>query len=217
MILYIWADGIQRIKPKLIFHGTAGPTGKVYDQEKHLYSPDVTVEFNPTAYNDAQLFSRWIPEEFAPAIADMEEILLVVDVVSFHKTDNILKDLRELGTTVALIPPGLTSLLQSLDTAVNGVFKQWLQEFTDEYITEKERENQNMKWTVGARRVMTTWTVAKAARRLAENGDMVRRALLSSTRAFLSGRTGVKILRYVSKTSITRKLIGLAGRLLRTS
>jgi DNA recombination-dependent growth factor C len=64
------------------------------------------MEFNPTAYN-AELFSRWISEEFAPAIADME-VLLVMDVASFHKTDDILNDLRK--------------LLQPLDTAINAEY-----------------------------------------------------------------------------------------------
>ena len=33
LILYIWADGIQRLKPKLIFHGTAGLAGRILEKE----------------------------------------------------------------------------------------------------------------------------------------------------------------------------------------
>ena len=35
LILYIFADGIQRIQPKLIFHGKAGPTGDIFRREGH--------------------------------------------------------------------------------------------------------------------------------------------------------------------------------------
>jgi hypothetical protein len=180
LILYIWADGIQRIKPKLIFHGTAGPTGRIYDQESHLYSPDVTVEFNRTAYNNEELFSQWLEKEYAPVIDGGEEVLLVMDVTSFHKTEAIKKQLRELKTTLALIPPGLTSLLQPLDTAINAPFKIWLEEFTDTYVTAKEQQNPSIKWSVSDRRIMTTWTVAQAARRLKEKNDMVRSAFIQT-------------------------------------
>jgi hypothetical protein len=40
----------------------------------------------------------------------------------------------------ALIPPGLTSYLQPLDTAVNGPFKKLLQQTADEYIERLEKE-----------------------------------------------------------------------------
>ena len=180
LILYIWADGIQRLKPKLIFHGTAGPMGKIYTQESHLYSPDITVEFNKTAYNNEALFNQWMDEEYASAIIGMEEVLLVMDVATFHKTDAIKKRLKELKTTLALIPPGLTSFLQPLDTAVNAPFKVWLEEFVDVYVTEKEQQNPNIKWTVSDRRVMITWTVAQAVCRLEEKSDLVRQAFIQT-------------------------------------
>ena len=49
-------------------------------------------------------------------------VLLVMDIAIFHKTDAIKKRFKELKTTLALIPPGLTSFLQPLDTAVNVPF-----------------------------------------------------------------------------------------------
>lgn len=109
------------------------------------------MEFNPTAYSNAGLFSKWIS---TPAIAGMEEILLLMDVdrVSFHKTDNILKDLRELRTNSG-VDPTRSNESPPQDTAVvqltgyllliltlahiqspiwvhEGVLKQGLQEFT---------------------------------------------------------------------------------------
>ena len=60
LILYIWGDGELRIKPKLIFHGSSGPNGKILKAEHDKYSPDVTVEVNETAYNNEELFKQFI-------------------------------------------------------------------------------------------------------------------------------------------------------------
>lgn len=180
LIVYIWADGIQRIKPKLIFHGVNGPTNRIYNQEKHLYSPEVTVEYNPTAYNNEELFLKWLEEEYTPVTTEIGEVLLVMDVAAFHKTPAIKAKIRELKTTLALIPAGMTSLLQPCDTAVNSPLKQWLQEFTDEYVVEWEVKNPGKKWTVSDRRIMTTWTVAKAINCLAEKKELVQRAFIQT-------------------------------------
>ncbi len=100
-----------------------------------------------------------------------------MDVVSFHKTPKILELLRGMNVTIALIPPGLTSLLQPLDTAIDGPLKVWLKEYADLYIAEWEREHPGRKWTIGDKRVMTTFIVAKAVKRLQEEaGDMIRHA-----------------------------------------
>ncbi|RFU28389.1 hypothetical protein B7463_g7932, partial [Scytalidium lignicola] len=173
LILYIYADGIQRIKPKLIFHGIAGDSGQIFNKEKHLYHPGVTVEFNLTAYNNEGLFMQWIDEELI-LTANQTDTLLVMDVATFHKTDLILERLKSANITTALIPPGCTSLLQPLDTAVNGPFKQWLREASDEYMESIESTDPNFKWSTSDKRIMTTHIVAKAAQRLEqEKKEMV--------------------------------------------
>ncbi|RFU25261.1 hypothetical protein B7463_g11085, partial [Scytalidium lignicola] len=80
--------------------------------------------------------------------------------------DSILQRLRSSNIIPALIPPGCTSLLQLLDIAVNSPFKQWLKEAYDEYIEDIESKDPEFKWTTSAKRIMTTFTVAKAAQRL---------------------------------------------------
>ncbi|RFU36305.1 hypothetical protein B7463_g152, partial [Scytalidium lignicola] len=173
LILYIYVDGIQRIKPKLIFHGIAGASGQIYNKEKHLYHPGVTVEFNSTAYNNEELFMQWIDEELI-LTANQTDTLLVMDVATFHKTDLILERLKSANITTALIPPGCTSLLQPLDTAINGPFKQWLREESDQYMESIESEHLNFKWSTSDKRIMTTHIVAKAAQRLEqEKKEMV--------------------------------------------
>ena len=175
-MLYIFADGIQRIQPKLIFHGKAGPTGDIFRRERHLYSNEITVAFNNTAYNNKDLFETWIDEEYCPILTGHDN-LLVMDVATFHKTPSILKRLRENHVMTAFIPSGCTSLLQPLDTAVNKPFKGWLREATEEYM-DKLDEGVAKKWTVSERRVMTTFVVAAAARKLAEKASLVQKAFI---------------------------------------
>ena len=61
LILYVFTDGLPQIKPMLIFHAVTGV--QIRCKEEDLYDKCVTVEFNPTAYNNEALFLRWIEEE----------------------------------------------------------------------------------------------------------------------------------------------------------
>jgi len=153
----------------LIFHGQE--QGYISKQEAGLYSPDVTVEFNPTAYNNETLFLQFIQNELMPVVRN-QRCLLVMDVASFHKTPVILDQLRQANILPALIPPGCTSLLQPLDTAVNKSVKQWIKEAVDEYMEAHPKDN----YTIGDKRVMTTYVVATAIRRLQANVRLVQKA-----------------------------------------
>jgi hypothetical protein len=179
LILYIWGDGELRIKPKLVFHGSSGPRSKILENEQDKYSPDVTVEVNETAYNNEELFKKFIEKELIPTF-DGNEGLLVMDVATFHCTRTILDFLHGSNIITALIPPGCTSFLQPLDTAINKAFKQWLREAADEYIAEREeRLGAFEKWSVSDKRVMTTWIVAAAAKRLyGQRKEMTQQAFV---------------------------------------
>jgi hypothetical protein len=136
IILYIMADGSTLFKPVIIFYG------KETVAKREHYDERVEVHFNEIAYNNEELFYNWLKDNFEPYVAETakagETSLIVMDAALFHKTEAILDFIRnsEAPMTTALIPSGLTSLLQALDTAVNGPFKQLLQEEADIYICE---------------------------------------------------------------------------------
>jgi len=183
LILYIFADGIARIKPKIIFHGKSSDRGTIRRKEEHHWHPGVTVEINETAYNNEELFLQFIDEELIPALQkapgtipdNARESLLLMDVAGFHTTPQVLQKLRSASITTSLIPSGCTGLLQPLDTAVNKPFKQYLREYTDAYTLGKQSSIQ--KWSTSDKRIMVIHVVGEAwAHFQQEKKDLITKA-----------------------------------------
>lgn len=65
-MLFVFADGIAQIKPKIIFHAIT--RDQIIKKEKKHWNKNVTVEFNPTAYNNEDLFLKFINEKLVPAL-----------------------------------------------------------------------------------------------------------------------------------------------------
>jgi hypothetical protein len=104
-----------------------------------------------------------------------------MDAASFHKTEAILDFIRQSTPliTIAFIPLGLTSLVQPLNTAVNGLFKILLQEKIGVYSDELEkREGLPNPWILKDRRKMTIVIVGRAWERLSANTSMIKQAFL---------------------------------------
>jgi uncharacterized circularly permuted ATP-grasp superfamily protein len=125
---------------EIVFHGK----GTVARREH--YDDRVDVHLKKTAYNNEDLFHTWLQNIYQPYVAQqacgIEESLIVMDAVAFHKTKAIRIFIKQAQPPVrtAIIPPGLTSLMQPLDTAVNGPFKQLLHEEADLYLGELEKK-----------------------------------------------------------------------------
>jgi hypothetical protein len=159
------ANGNTPFKPVLIFHNQ----GTIITKKQPHYDPRVNVYFNPTAYHNKEMFLEWLKDTYQHYIANQagegEKSMVVMDATAFHKTPPIMKFLRKAVPPIltALIPPGLTSHLQPLDTAVNSPFKKLLQQAADEYIKQLKSEKRLPKvWSINDRQVMATHIVAMA-------------------------------------------------------
>jgi len=84
-----------------------------------------------------------------------------MDVAQFHKTPAILEQLKSHKITPSFIPPGCTGLVQPLDISVNRPFKDILRDMTEQKILHQEQNGLD-KWSVGDRRIATTWCVGRA-------------------------------------------------------
>ena len=119
--LTIFADGAKRVKPLIVFRGKGL---RINEREKFSWDSRVTVRFQENAWVDEDIMAYWVHHMWRPWMCSMTPNLLVADVHRAQKTSKILNMLRECNTTVALVPPGCTSLVQPLDVAFNAQFKQ---------------------------------------------------------------------------------------------
>jgi len=172
LVLCIFADGILRVPPMVIFHGT----GQRLAAEKAKYHPGILVEFNPTAYMNDRLFEWYIREHLLPVLGG-RPTLFALDLMGSHKTPAILDLLCSNHITPSFIPGGCTRLVQPLDVSVNKPFKELVRELTDEKIFELESIDQFERWTVGDRCVVTTFCIGDAFYQFhQEKGEIIRRA-----------------------------------------
>lgn len=147
-----------------------------------LLTPSFQVRFNETAYNNEDLIAEWLLGD-VKAYSHGRPTLLVWDAFRAHKTPKIREILRTLdNVTVALIPGGLTGLLQPLDTHCNKILKNLLQDEADDYEAKFEkRETFSGKWTVSDKRVMTTHITAQALHQFyATRKDMIKKSFIDT-------------------------------------
>ena len=156
LILCIFADGIDRIAPMIIFHSTGWRLGG----ERARYDPRVLVRFNPTAYSNESLFLSYIDTLLAPSLQGRPS-LFAIDVAEFHKTPAVVSKLESYQITPSMIPAGCTGLVQPLDVSVNRPFKDILRDLTEQEIIQQEA-NGLERWSLSDRRVSTTWCVGQA-------------------------------------------------------
>jgi hypothetical protein len=70
--------------------------------ERAAYHSGVVVEFNKEAYNNEDLFLRWINEQLQPTLEG--ETMLVMDVASCHKTSTVRMQLEKDSQLVSYQP-----------------------------------------------------------------------------------------------------------------
>ena len=116
VVLACMANG-TKLKPMVIFKRKGIPKG-----EKMPHG--VLVHCQPKGWMDEDGILLWLKHvwDTRPG-ALLKKSLLVWDQFSAHKTDKVKARLKLLKTTQAVIPGGLTSMLQPLDVVLNKPFK----------------------------------------------------------------------------------------------
>ena len=124
-------DG-SKLKPMLIFKRKTIP--KI--NNKH----GVVVSAQQKGWMDSEQMKVWIEKVWHAWIGDLgrRKSLLVYDSFEAHVTDTVKASFKRENTELAVIPGGLTSLLQPLDVSLNkpfkhGVRKQWMADGIHEF------------------------------------------------------------------------------------
>ena len=125
--------------------------------EKAQYHPGVAVSFQPAGVVDTQ----WMLKNFIATWkkeATPDPRFLVYDSASAHLTAPVKEALKETSTTLAVIPGGLTSILQTLDTDFIFVYRHEYQKIAFEWAD----NNLDSRLTSSMRRILGTHFTAKA-------------------------------------------------------
>ena len=180
----VFADGVPRCKPLLMFKGK--PKSKDYRRraEEKRYNPGVVIIFNEKAYANTSNLIDWIKNQYSIASAyplrDNEPRFLALDAFAPHKNkvaklkenesntarvkrekeERLQQELRDafkkLNVTLSIIPGGCTGYVQVLDVLINKLIKAYIEEYEDIWIEEHFDEWEAGKWPVGERRILMT-------------------------------------------------------------
>ena len=169
--LTIFADGIPRVKPLVIFRGTGK---RITFQEKLKYDKRVSVCFQENAWCDEAVMIRWVKHQWKPCIEG--PTMLCLDQHKAQKTPSIEGLLSsECETTAILIPPGCTSLVQPLDVVVNAPFKRLVDDLATSHMQENLDDYVHGNFSAKQRRILLTAWIGEAWEKTCANRDMIIR------------------------------------------
>ena len=121
VVLACVANG-TKLKPMVIFKSKAIP-------EREKMPPGVLVHCQSKGWMDEDGIMLWLHKvwDTRPGALLKKKSLLVWDQFRAHKTNKVKEKLKDINAKQAVIPGGLTSILQPLDVVLNKPFKDRLQ------------------------------------------------------------------------------------------
>jgi transposase-like protein len=173
--LTVFADG-DCLKPLLIFRGKGL---RITAKEKKEHDSRVVVRFQENAWCDKEVMKFWINSMWKRPFQEAQHRakLLVADMHRAQTTDEV-KELLEKSchTSIALVPPGTTGLVQPLDVAINAEFKAIVDRLQNEHMHANLNLYIENKMTASQRRVLITKWVGQAWDEVSAKKDMIKRA-----------------------------------------
>lgn len=129
VVLACMANG-TKLKPVVIFKRKTLPKGL-------KFVSGVIVQAHPKGWMDEAGTQQWLHQVWntRPGAMMSKRSMLVWDMFRAHITENCKKTARNLRTDLAVIPGGLTSVLQPLDVCLNKPFKDRLRKMWIDWMT----------------------------------------------------------------------------------
>jgi len=161
----IFADGVARVLPLMIFRGLENSKITIRRREALRYDTRVVVVFNSKAYATTTTILHWLSKQLLPELVGLPT-LLIMDLLRSYKTKPVKKLLKKNDVTLSLVPAGCTGIAQPVNISFNRPFKDMLKKEIDK---EFERADNNIdpnditgSSAVGEMRVMMTKCVGEA-------------------------------------------------------
>ena len=155
----IFADGVARVLPLLIFWGIEASKMTVRRQEASRYNTRVEVVFNGKAYTTTATIFRWLSKQLLPELGGLPS-LLIMDLLRSHKTKSVKKLLKKNDVTLSLVSARCTSIVQPINISFNRPFKDMLKEEIDKVFEQADNnidpDDITGSSAVGEMRVMMT-------------------------------------------------------------
>lgn len=132
VVLACCADG-QKLPPMIIFKRKTMP--------KESFPPGVVIETNVKGWMDEEMMGKWLEKCFSKrpdGFFHAKKGLLVLDSMRAHITELTLKRIKAKNCTAAVIPGGMTKMLQPLDISVNRSFKAILRRLWESWMSDGE-------------------------------------------------------------------------------
>ena len=132
VVLGVTAAG-EKLKPMLIFKKKLMPKGQ--------FPPNVIVKTNEKGWMNQELMKQWIVEVWNKREnynSDPDRSLLIFDSARCHITDEV-KQFCQQHSKIAIIPGGLTKILQPLDVGINKPFKDNLKDGWEKWMRDEAK------------------------------------------------------------------------------
>ena len=126
----IFADGVARLLPLMIFRGKEDSKTTVRQGKALQYDPRVMVSFNSKAYATTITILHWLLKQLLLELSGLPS-LLIMDLLHSHRTKPVKKLLKKNDVTRSLVPVGSTGIVQPVDISFNRPFKNMLKEEID--------------------------------------------------------------------------------------
>jgi hypothetical protein len=120
-VLAVLGDG-TKLPPMVIFKGKR--------LQKGDYPPDLIVRMNKDGWMTENLITDWLDTVWGQRVKrhGKKRSLFVVDSFRGHLTQSVKSKCQEQNLVLAVIPGGLTSVVQPLDVSINKPFKYRMRE-----------------------------------------------------------------------------------------
>ena len=134
--LTVFADGVDRVRPTVIFQGKGL---WVSAKEKQSYHQRVKVMYQQKALCGQEIVKEWISTKWSnpftnPIGQNSDWKILIVDIHRTQETDRVKELLKKHKASLVNVPPRCTSLVQVVDVLTNKLFKYELRWWTTLFV-----------------------------------------------------------------------------------